>query len=65
MKRMRTNTRLPRCARNDGIMMCHSERSEESSPSNPLLEDPSQNRLRMTKDEKNADEHQIATLRSQ
>jgi hypothetical protein len=45
--------------------MCHSERSEESSPSNPLLEDPSQNRLRMTKDEKNADEHQIATLRSQ
>jgi hypothetical protein len=44
---------------------CHSECNEESSPGNPLLEDPSQNRLRMTKDEKNTDEHQIAALRSQ
>jgi hypothetical protein len=70
MKRIRTNTRLPRFARNDGFMgglgrlplrkeknngktglprfarndekmMCHSERSGESSPGNPLLEDPS------------------------
>jgi hypothetical protein len=58
-------TRLPRFARNDGIMMCHSECSEESTPSISQLADPSQNRLRMTKDEKNSDEHQIAALRSQ
>jgi hypothetical protein len=42
-------TRLPRFARNDGIMMCHSECSEESTPSVSQLADPSQNRLRMTK----------------
>jgi hypothetical protein len=39
---------------------CHSECSEESSPSNPLLEDPSQNRLRMTKEYSNTMQRGLA-----
>jgi hypothetical protein len=46
-----TNTRLLRhcVSRNDEIMMCHSECSEESSSSGSQLADPSQKMLRMTK----------------
>jgi hypothetical protein len=46
-----TNPRLLRhcVSRNDEIMMCHSECSEESSPSVSQLADPSQKMLRMTK----------------
>jgi hypothetical protein len=43
-------SRLSRFACNNQKTLCHSECSEESSPSNPILEDPSQDRLRMTKE---------------
>jgi hypothetical protein len=50
-KNIMTNIRFFRhcVSRNDEKMMCHSERSKESSPSVSHLVDPSQKMLRMTK----------------